>query len=120
MLTPRTYPLLLLVAGASAACQQAVDLGDDGATRIVIDSQLEVGETVRVNLRVFNSFGGAAEVEQLEETLGIISGSNGTVDTLSVFTPNKSTALLTAASLEVEEGAAAFSLRISSASAPSS
>ena len=104
MLTPRPYPMFLLAAGALVACQQAVDLGDDGATRIVIDSQLEVGEPVRVNLRVVNSFGVPAEAEFLEETLGIISGSNGTVDTLAVYSPDKTSAILSARALDVEEG----------------
>ena len=99
---PRCF--ILCAAGAVAGCEQPIDLGDEGAARIVINSQLRVGAGVEVRMDVLNSFGDIAESPELDRTLGYIFGSDGSADTLYVASFNTSVAVLRTDRLTVAEG----------------
>lgn len=94
----------LFAAGAVVGCEEPIDLGKEGAARIVINSRLRVGAPVEVDMRVLNSFGAFAESPELEQTRGYISGSDGSEDTLYVESSNASVAILVAGDLTVGEG----------------
>lgn len=103
---PRSLtPTILLAAGALAGCEQAIDLGDAGASQIVIESRLRVGATVEVEMQVRNSFGAFADAAWLDQTSGTLTGSDGSRDSLRVAASDSTVAVLVSDSLTVAEGA---------------
>ena len=101
---PASKLFIVCAAGAFVACEEPIDLGKEGAARIIINSQLKVGTSVQVDTRVLNSFGAPAESPELDQTVGYINGSDGSEDTLYVESSNGSVAILVSDDLSVEEG----------------
>ena len=97
---------------ALAGCQQVVDLGEDGgASRITIESRLQVGAAVEVSMRVTDSFGATASSSALAETTGVIDGSDGTSGTLYLHDINEDVAKLRLDTLSIAEGVT-YTLRL--------
>ncbi len=102
----RSTPGLFLAVFALGVvgCEQAVDLEGLAPAQIVIESRLSAGATVTVDVKVIDSFGRPTDSEGLEDTKGLIRGSDGREGILEVSRFTDSTAVLTVDSFAVREG----------------